>query len=138
MSAEQTSDDGSADQTENRADHAKNQELTANKRFPDEAVEQLAFMLGCPLHDEQAGPEPAIGADRQISVEGEVVYGDRDTSLIEDVAAWVLCHSLYNMRFANKKKSLGMYIQNLVLHIDDGAPVPRKALSKYRLFMMQA
>ena len=110
VSAEQTSDDGSADQTENRADHAKNQELTANKRFPDEAVEQLAFMLGCPLTDnEQAGPEPAIGADRKISVEAETVYGDSDTPLTEYVAAWVMCHSFYNMMLATKKKSFGMY-----------------------------
>ena len=110
MSAEQTSDDGSADQTGNRVDHAKNQELTANKRFPDEAVEQLAFMLGCPLTDnEQAGPEPAIGADRKISDEAETVCDDSDTPLTEYVAAWVMCHSFYNMMLATKKKSFGMY-----------------------------
>ena len=28
-----------------------------------------------------------------------------------------------------------MYIRNLVLHIDDGAPVPRKALTKYRVLI---
>ena len=90
------------------------------------------MLLGGPLKEE--GSAPHLDDKNAVVAEGVVVYPPGDT-LPHAVCAWTLSHSVYSINFAPKLKALGMYIQKLVLHIDDGAEVPRKALTKFRTFM---
>lgn len=83
--------------------------------------------------DSDPGPEPSINSQLSILMEGVRIY--ESESYLEALCAWVLAHSIYNSKFAPKKKTLGLYVQKLVLHIDDGTDVPRRALSKYRMLM---
>ena len=59
----------------------------------------------------------------------------RSNTCLEALCAWVLAHSIYNSQFSPKKRALGMYVQKLIMHIDDGTDVPRRAMSKYRMLM---
>ena len=108
--------------------------MSKTNRFADEAVRQLAFTMGwCPVEGSEYGPEPCVTEDRAIRMEGERVYGGEGEGLTELMSAWALSHSLFQVKFAAKKKVFGLYLQRLVLHIDDGTAVPRKALTKFPL-----
>ena len=64
---------------------------------------------------------------------GEQGYGGEGECLTELMSAWVLSHGLFHVKVAPKKKVFDLYLQRLVLHIDDETAVPRKALTKFRL-----
>ena len=47
--------------------------------------------------------------------------------LLEALLAWVLTHSVFNLKYATDTRLLGIYVQKLVIKIDDGTKVPSRA-----------
>ena len=53
------------------------------------------------------------------------------TEKMDAILAWVLSHSVSNAKYGRKDRVLGMYLQNLVLKMDDGTKVPTRAVKVY-------
>lgn len=77
-------------------------------------------------HDEQRGASPAI-YDMAVCAKDDVLYqaADIETAL----AALVLSHSVYNVKFARGAHNVLFYLQRYALGIDEGSKPPPKVLS---------
>ena len=96
-------------------------------RFAGEAVQQLAFAMGCAQADCDPGLESAVGSDRFITG-GRQAYPGWNSRRGSERLWFSPTFSMYYMWFALKRNS--NCVQNVMLYIDNGGDVRRKPFAK--------
>ena len=64
-----------------------------------------------------------------LIVDGESIISVNDA--VEAALAFVMMHSVFNLKFARRSASFGLFIQRIV-GVDDGVKMPSKAVNLFR------
>ena len=96
--------------------------------LPDDALSTVARIL-CGPDGEVSGPDDPIRLSSEDDTYTVTAGGVRflDTPLqVEAVIAYTLAHSVFNINFSRKPKAFLLFMQKVVLKIDDGIKLPSK------------
>jgi len=97
-----------------------------------EAVDELQKILGGEVIVAAGGGptvSPIVIQDENecvVVVQGEPVL--HCASKVEALIAWCAAHSVLNVKFGKKNKNVGLFLQKMVLNIDDGVKIPKPVM----------
>ena len=98
-------------------------------------VDQLAVCVGGRKLIQEFVDEEELAPQVVAEEEGFKIIVEGNALKVKDklraVLAWVLSHSVSNAKFGKHDRVLGMYLQKLVLKVDDGTKVSTRALKLY-------